>query len=86
MVEWLSTKHYERLTETEVKAELENLLRNCKDESEFKQECRHRFGGPMINLHWEESIRSASICRWGKSESIYASVSFGRKAVSAQGS
>ena len=84
MVEWLTTKSCERLTETEVKAELENLLRNCKDESEFRKECRHRFGGPMINLDWGKGIRCAAICRPGKSESIYASVSLGKEAVSAQ--
>ena len=75
MVKWLSTKCYERLTEKEVKVELENLLRNCEDESKFRKECRHRFGGPMINLNWEKSIRSVTICRQDKSESICASVS-----------
>ena len=86
MVRWLTTKLWERLTETEVKAELENLLRNCKDANEFEKECRHRFSGPMINLEWRKSIRSATICRYGKSESICASVSLGREAASAQGS
>jgi len=75
MAKWLTTKSYERLTEAEIKAELENLLRNCEDENEFRQECRHRFGGPMISLNWKKSIRSAAICRQGKNESIYASVS-----------
>lgn len=86
MAKWLSTKHYERLTESEVKAELENFLRNCENESEFKKECRHRFGGPMINLNWEKGIRSAAICRHGKNESIYASVSLDEETVSVQGS
>ncbi len=74
MVEWLTTKSRERLTEREVRVELKNLLRNCKDESEFKKECRHRFGGPMINLNWENGTRSVAICRQGKTESICASV------------
>jgi len=84
MAKWLSTKKWSRLSEAEAKAELKNLLRNCEDESEFRKECRHRFGGPMINLDWGKGIRSAAICRHGKSESIYASVSLGRETVSAQ--
>lgn len=75
MAKWLTTKSWERLTVEEVKAELENLLRNCKDESEFKKECRHRFGGPMVSLYWGEGTRSVSICRQGRNESISANIS-----------
>lgn len=75
MVEWLNTKAYDRLDKEEVIAELENLLRNCKNEDEFREQCRHRFGGPMIMLDWEESIRSVLICRNGKDEAIRATVS-----------
>lgn len=84
MAKWLTTKSYERLTEAEVKAELENLLRNCEDENEFEKECRHRFGGPMIMLNWGKSIRCVTICRCRKNESISASVYLEREAVFAQ--
>jgi len=43
-MKWLITKLWKRLTEPEVKAELENLLRNCEDESQFEKECRQRKG------------------------------------------
>jgi len=72
---WLTTEHWSRLTKEKVKAELEHLLRNCKTKGEFEKECRHRFGAPLISLSWGETGRSIAICRRGKSESIYASVS-----------
>jgi len=75
MTKWLTAKLWERLTEAEVRAELENLLRNCKDESEFRKECRHRFGEPMIMLIWGKGVRSTAICRQDKNERIYANVS-----------
>jgi len=61
-VSWLTTKHYGRLTKEEAKAELEHLLNHSENEEEFQQECRHRFGGPMMNINWTSSFRSASIC------------------------
>ncbi len=75
MVKWLTTEHWSRLTKGEVEAELEHLLRNCKSKGEFERECRHRFGAPSVSLSWGEIGRSAVICRRGKSESIYTSVS-----------
>ena len=74
MAKWLTTESCERLTKTEVKAELENFLRNCKNEEDFLKECRCRFQGPLVTVEWGNILRSVSICRHGKNESIYASV------------
>lgn len=68
------TKAYKKLTEKEKEKELENLLRNCKDEKEFDKECRHRFGEPQITVTWTRNIRMASILLEGRKKSIHASV------------
>ena len=74
MAKWLTTKAWERLTPEEATAELEHLLRNCDNKGKFMQQCRHRFGGPMINVNWGKTYRSADICLDGGCEDVYGAV------------
>lgn len=75
MAKWLSIKHWSCLTREEAETELKHFLRNCKTKGEFEKECQDRFGAPSISVSWGEIGRSAAICRQGKNEIIYTSVS-----------
>ncbi len=73
---WLTTKHFGRLTAEEAVTELKHLLSTCDSKKVFRQECKHRFGGPMMNVIWTSLSRVASICfrQNGSNMNVYASV------------
>jgi len=74
-VQWLTDKHYNDLSDKEIRAELENFLRNCDSAKEFEQNCRLRFDGDLKVHQWTTTFRCASIIITNRTERVEASVS-----------
>ena len=70
----MSEKDWKTLTEEEVQDEIRRLLRESKNEEEFKRKCSNRFGGPIMMTHWGGGWRSAYIASYRWNYSIGACV------------
>ena len=67
-------KDWKTLTEKEVQAELRRILRESKNEEDFKEKCNHRFKGPIMMVYYDGKHRSVYISSHRWSYSIGAQV------------